>query len=187
MLSQRCGSPSDAATLGIPMHYPAMEVRLYSEKSKMEAQFPPPPVKMLPAPIQDTLEKIRLLTPPPFPPGSPEPRQATTEPGFGITGTLYFPTSSLTVHPRPLGEPDMHLPHGWLEAYGKAILTLYIGADGKVVKVVVDRTELPAEFHSEIIRAFQSLSFEPGEIDGRPVPVMMKIEADLSSVLGNRY
>lgn len=94
-----------------------------------------------------------------------------------LPGTIYYPTSFLTARPQPLGEANLDPPHlRPIVASGKVVLTLWIHPLGEISKISVDSTDLPQNFVSAAVAAFQQLRFRPGELHGQKVGAVMRIE-----------
>ena len=90
----------------------------------------------------------------------------------------FFPSSELSVRPRPLSEVDIDTSStDGNEGSGKVVLNLWINRFGEVVSVSVVSSDYPESFTQTIISGFQRLLFAPGMIGGRPVNSMMTIEA----------
>ena len=175
---------------GMPLSPIAIEVTIrlpeQSTNSRLPARIEPLEPK-LPIQLTSKPDAIRLLTLPPVPIEKTGAENSPSTPKkLGIVEPTYFPTSRLTSRPRPLSEPKLQLPSGWLEAFGQTTLTLYVDATGKVDTLVIRRTNLPPELENVVRDAFQNLRFSPGEIDGIPVPSVMTIETDIYAPISNR-
>lgn len=70
----------------------------------------------------------------------------------------------------PQPRPDDH------RGPGKALFTLFVDRDGRVVRVRVDSSDLPAEVEDESKQAFFKARFRPGMIDGHAVNARMQVE-----------
>ncbi|MBK8742333.1 MAG: hypothetical protein IPM02_23815 [Betaproteobacteria bacterium] len=94
-----------------------------------------------------------------------------------IEGDAYYSTSQLSQPPVPLNEVALDDPAvAPVIASGKMVMTLWINAHGEVENAVVDETELPGLFTRPTVEAFKRLRFRPGELGGRSVGSIMKIE-----------
>ncbi|MSQ63588.1 MAG: TonB family protein, partial [Betaproteobacteria bacterium] len=83
----------------------------------------------------------------------------------------------LTQRPRPTTEPRLDVPEiGPMFASGKVILRVWINELGNVDSVDVEKSELAAAVAATAAAAFGKQRFVPGEINGRPVGSMMRIE-----------
>lgn len=131
-----------------------------------------------------TTSAVKLLTPPPIPIEPSSADGAAAPPGFGIESVTYLPTSVLSVRPKATTAPELQLPIGWLEAYGQAILKLYVNADGGVDDAVIVNINFAEELREPVRKAFLAMRFTPGELGGRPVPCVMTIETDISTLTG---
>ena len=63
-----------------------------------------------------------------------------------------------------------------MRSRGASLLTLWIDSLGEVLEVTVETTDIPEEIADGIIKAFRQLHFKPGELNGRAVGVVMRIE-----------
>jgi hypothetical protein len=89
----------------------------------------------------------------------------------------FFPANQHTRRPRAKGEVDLDIPEAdMLTTSGTVVLKLWIDNLGKVVSVEIENTNLPEEFASAVAVAFGAVRFEPGEIYGRPVGSILRIE-----------
>jgi len=123
---------------------------------------------------------------------APAPRLAGEAPrpalersrGIGLLplpGPTYYGSDQLTKPARPTSDPVLNPRElGPVIASGTIILKLWINELGDVVAAEVETTDLPEAFSATAVAAFSGLRFTPGEIDGRPVATMMKIEVSYS-------
>ena len=89
----------------------------------------------------------------------------------------FFPANQLTRRPRARGEVDLDIPEAdMLTTSGTVVLKLWIDNLGKVVSVEIENTTLPEEFAAAVAISFGAVRFEPGEIYGRPVGSILRIE-----------
>ena len=89
----------------------------------------------------------------------------------------YFPTDRLTKRPVPLSAPAFDTPRKAARfANGTIVLVLRINDAGGVDAADVEKSSLPYMYSYAAAEAFRKLRFEPGEIDGRRVAVLMRIE-----------
>jgi hypothetical protein len=111
-----------------------------------------------------------------------EPRPALDRAvGIGllpIPAPTYYTTDQLTKRPQPTFVPQLTLPQELEPMFGsgKVVLKLWIDELGNVNSVDVDESNLPEAVAKTAAEAFGNLHFVPGEIDGRRVGVVMKIE-----------
>ena len=94
-----------------------------------------------------------------------------------IPAPAYYTTDQLTKRPQPTSDPRLDVPEiGPVFASGKVILKIWINELGKVNSVEVEKSDLPEAITKTAVAAFGRLSFLPGEILGRPVGTVMRIE-----------
>jgi hypothetical protein len=94
-----------------------------------------------------------------------------------IPAPAYFTTDQLTKRPQPTSQPRLLAPElGPAIPSGKIILKLWISELGNVVSTEVETSELPDAISASAAAAFGKLRFEPGQINGRPVGALMRIE-----------
>ena len=92
----------------------------------------------------------------------------------------FFAANQLTKRPRPKGNVDLDLPEaGPLTTSGALVMRLWIDSLGRVVSIEMQNTDLPEAFTAAVAATFGRARFEPGEIYGRPVGSIMKIEISL--------
>jgi len=109
----------------------------------------------------------------------PQPPQDPTEGAdlLPVPGAPYYTTQDLTVRPQPLEEGVLDPPEiAPIVASGKIILTLWINELGEVADVLVENTELSEAITKTAVAAFQKMRFTPGEVKGRKVGTIMRIE-----------
>ena len=94
-----------------------------------------------------------------------------------IPAPTYYTTDQLTKRPQPTAEAKLDTPETWpIIASGTIILKLWINERGDVISVDVEKTDLAEIFSRTAVEAFKQLHFDPGEINGRRVGTMMRIE-----------
>jgi outer membrane biosynthesis protein TonB len=94
-----------------------------------------------------------------------------------IRAPTYYRTDELTKPPRPTAEPRRDVPRSVARSVtGKVVLKLWISALGKVDSVEVESSNLPDTVSELTAAAFGKVRFLPGEIDGRRVRALMRIE-----------
>jgi hypothetical protein len=96
----------------------------------------------------------------------------------------FLPRSQLSQPPQPLGELRLVYPDDAPDS-GRYVLeiTLYIGTDGQVRGVDLRSDDEPPAAVARAARAaFGAWRFQPGQLEGRPVPSRMRIEATYESV-----
>lgn len=91
--------------------------------------------------------------------------------------TDYYATGALTTKPQPLGEAVLDPAEiAAIIATGKVVLMLRINELGKVVEVSIEHSDLPDVITETAVQAFLKLPFAPGELNGRKVGSVMRIE-----------
>jgi hypothetical protein len=94
-----------------------------------------------------------------------------------IAAPAYYTTDQLTRRPRPTAEPELDTAETRpIFAAGSIILKLWIDERGDVIAVDVEKTDLPELFSKTAAAAFRDLRFTPGELNGRHVGSLMRIE-----------
>lgn len=89
----------------------------------------------------------------------------------------YYPTARLTKRPQPTTAIDLEGPSlRPVVASGKIALRLWIDRRGTVVDAEVEAAEMPPMFAAAAVSAFKQARFIPGELDGRPVGAVMRVE-----------
>jgi len=111
--------------------------------------------------------------------GEPPPALKRTE-GIGllpIPAPTYYTTDQLTKRPRPTAKAELETPEIWpIFAPGTIILKLWISELGDVISVDVEKSDVPEILSRTAVAAFRNLRFVPGEINGRRVGTVMRIE-----------
>lgn len=117
-------------------------------------------------------------------PGTPDREGNSTKPtmdhgpGDGSGELRYFLGDQLTVRPYPLTvledpgtlEPE---PDGRSD---RVVLRIWISDSGEVTGTETEFTDMPARVHDAVVVAFRRMRFMPGEIDGRRVGSILRIE-----------
>lgn len=94
-----------------------------------------------------------------------------------IDGVTYYASGQLTRRPQPLGELALDPPEiRPVVASGKMVIALWIDSRGDVEDAVVEQSDLPGLFAKPATDAFRRVHFAPGELDGRKVATVMRIE-----------
>lgn len=109
-------------------------------------------------------------------PNPPRPKTVGEE-LIPIDGSTFFPPSQLSrpaepVAPVPLDSSEL----GQLPRAGRAVLTVWIDSRGRVVETRVESSDVPERFVKFAEEAFRNALFLPGELNGRPVGTVMRIE-----------
>ena len=143
----------------------------------------PSAVRLLPAPAAAT-GRLEAAAP------GPEPAMVESLPkGQAVAVTRvanapptaaedeYVDASRLDTRPSPLGEIAIAAPEadGRAAAY-QGTLLLFIGPDGTVMRIAVERSDLPPDFEQAARAAFAAARFSPGRIGGRPVGAKLRVE-----------
>lgn len=89
----------------------------------------------------------------------------------------YYRAEELTMHPRPRTDPNLEMLGNWpFLASGTVILNLWIDKRGEVISVELEKTDLPEVLAQGAAETFKRLRFLPGELEGRQVASIMRIE-----------
>lgn len=151
----------------------ALDVRLAAPSP---APTPPAPARAVPAPAAV----------PPLPERAPDQAEAPSAPrrsrGLGVLpvpAAQYFTTDRLTKRPVPASEPDLAVSRKTARyVSGRAVFELWINELGGVEAVEIESTNLPENVWARAAASFMRMRFAPGEIDGRPVGVRMRVEVE---------
>jgi protein TonB len=141
-----------------------LEVRL--EKSDAPAARLPVPLPAVPAP----------------PPVAPEPASSATELSRGLDvlpapAAPYFTTDRLTRRPLPVSQPLLNVPRQMARyVTGGMVLKIWINERGGVDEVEVEKSDLPKAVSDHAAAAFRRVQFVPGELHGKRVGVLMRVE-----------
>jgi TonB family protein len=118
----------------------------------------------------------------------PKSSQATEEPSpaadqtkgvdiVPIPAPIYYTADQLTKRPQPISAPRLDTPEiGLIFTSGSVILKLWINELGDVISVDIEESDVPEAIAASAVAAFKTLRFAPGEINGRPVGALMRIE-----------
>lgn len=164
---------SSQVALRLPARIEKNEIRPLAEQERTQDRAPPPHV---------TTEDE--------PAGMAEPSDAV---GFGLPlpdAPRYYDSKELTERPAALDTlpPDLEetLPAG---NTGRAILMLEIDAQGLVLGITSETSDLAPTGLTRLTEAFRGMRFRPGHIGKTPVNSRMRIEVtidDLRGGLGER-
>ena len=100
----------------------------------------------------------------------------------GFDEAEYMPSARLSVRPSAVDEISVPYPDGVdHRGVSKAILTLFIDEEGAVVRVKIDKSDLPPQLQEAATNTFAQARFHPGRIDDRPVKSRMRIEVTFDS------
>lgn len=89
----------------------------------------------------------------------------------------YYPADQLSVRPVPLSEmesPDFDMP--MQDRRASVVIDVSISELGEVVSVQPVMSGLPDNYTESLVTAFSRLRFKPGEIDGRRVGSLLRVE-----------
>ncbi|MCZ8251918.1 MAG: hypothetical protein O9318_05585 [Hylemonella sp.] len=114
-------------------------------------------------------------------PTSPDPDKAaaTSTPLPQADARGHYLAEKLSRPPRPLQEVKLDLPEaGLLTAPGQLRLTLWIDTEGRVVAYHMDAPDLPEEYTTAVAEVFASIQYVPGELLGRKVNTILKLQID---------
>ncbi|MCZ8292264.1 MAG: hypothetical protein O9312_02020 [Hylemonella sp.] len=99
----------------------------------------------------------------------------------------YFSAEQLSRPPHPLGAVNLDIPETQLlTTSGTLVLTLWIDDQGQVLSFKVDAPDLPEEYTTAVAEAFSAARFAPGEIRGRRVSSILKVEISYDAAPGQR-
>ncbi len=94
-----------------------------------------------------------------------------------IPAPAYYTTDQLTQRPQPTSQPRLLTAELGPEVpSGKVILKVWITELGNVASVEIEKSDLPETVAATAAAAFGKLRFVPGQLNGRPVGSMMRIE-----------
>jgi len=117
---------------------------------------------------------------PPSPRAVPAARAVSLSRGLDLLPTPaapYFTADRLTKPPLATSQPLLTIPRTMARyVTGRVMLKVWINELGGVDEVGVERSDLPETVSSFAADAFRKLHFVPGEVDGRPVGVLMRVE-----------
>ena len=143
----------------------------------------PTSVVLTPAAVAAVAAAAPLEPPPPTTPGHDAlsaPNSVTVE--SVADGLDYVPRGLLSVVPVPLGAIEVPFPEsagGWFEATVQ--LSVFIDEAGVVQKLRVDRSSGGPALESAAIDAFRQARFSPGQVDGRVVRSVIRVEVEFES------
>lgn len=166
------GSARDQAGFAAPLAVrtvaaPADATRVMTESAAL-APSALPALAAEGLPPLPRMEAVPPLPPPPPPP--PLPSLATA----GQDG--YIPRPQLTVPPAMAGPLILSWPEGGIAGHYAAIVALYIDEEGSVRRIQFQDDALPEPFRVQVRQALEGMRFAPGELHGRPVKSLIRIE-----------
>ena len=148
-----------------------------------EAAVVPPTMRI--APVTTTETPIADANAPSQPtPALPEasqrlaPERNALAPPLPLPAPTFFTTDQLTKRPALLSDPPKLEVTEAMPAFtsGKVVLKVWINEQGAVISVEIEDSDVPDAVAAAATAAFEKLRFEPGEINGRPVATIMRIE-----------
>ncbi len=103
------------------------------------------------------------------------------------SGRAFYTSERLTRRPEPTTRPELDVPKTVARAVrGKVELKVWIDERGNVVSVEVVQSNVPLAVSAVAAHAFRKLRYEPGEINGRPVPAQILVEVTYDNRLTQR-
>jgi hypothetical protein len=107
----------------------------------------------------------------------PAPARSQGSDLLPIPAPTYYTTDQLTKPPQASAAPELDVPKRIARSVtGKVVLKLWIDELGDVNPVEVESSNLPGAVSGMAAAAFAKVRFIPGEIDGRRVRTLMRIE-----------
>lgn len=95
----------------------------------------------------------------------------------------YVPRRWLTVAPQPTAPVVLPFPSAFNDkARYTVVLNLYIEADGRVGRVEFEGVPLPAVLERAARITFESAHFTPGQVNGRIVKSLIRVEVDFDNL-----
>jgi hypothetical protein len=152
-----------------PVPAPALALRLVP----VDAAAAPDPVPV----VQGATPQAKATKP--VPPKE-APAAPPRVPGIGvlpIPAHHFHTAEQLTRRAKPLSRPNFDVPR--LEqafTTGSVVLKVWIDALGSVVAVEIEASDVPQALAMNAAKAFAELRYAPGEISGRRVATLMRIE-----------
>lgn len=89
----------------------------------------------------------------------------------------HYHPEQLSRQPHLLKNPELDLPEAQLlTGPGRLLLSLWIDTNGRVVAYEIEAPDLPEEYTTAVAEAFSAQRYAPGELGGRKVPSILKLE-----------
>jgi TonB family protein len=171
---------------------PAMQVRQVSVEPP-PAVLPPSTGVVAPASppvntVAPAAAPVAAVTPPPpvatAPPAAtlPDPSPDSTPQG-DVRGFDYVPREFLSTVPKPLEGIEVPFPEsiGGSDFKLSLQLSLFIDETGQVRRVRVDGPPLAPDLEEAARQAFAQARFTPGQVDGRAVRSLIRVEVTFES------
>jgi protein TonB len=117
----------------------------------------------------------------------PAPAQVSAPAPPAVADSRHYPANELDVRPgiKVRVNPAYPARAARENVSGKAVLRLYIGADGAVERVEVERATPPGYgFEESAASAFSGARFSPAMKDGKRVRALMRIEVSFDAPNG---
>ncbi|MEX8494406.1 energy transducer TonB [Sphaerotilus sp.] len=142
--------------------------------------------------VRDQTQRManRKAPPPPAqPPWDPEQLPPTSAGPVASTGeddpdAGYMPSRWLTRSPAPQQSIDLFYPELAPSGHFRAVLTLFIDAQGVVQRVRIDEagdSGLPPVLEDSARQTFLRSAFVPGDLDGHPMRSQLRIEIEFAT------
>lgn len=164
-----------ALCLSIAVHVVAIVAFAHIDRT------PPPPG---PHHVHQAIALRIIAAPPTMPTQPPTPVEASQQP-FEIPPTASAPTEDNSHRPPVLVPPKLswvkEIDLDTLEDHdgaGYVELQIVVGADGHATQVTPSDTNLPPMFTKLVVAAFLEARFDPGTLNGRPVPGIFRIRVN---------
>jgi hypothetical protein len=139
-----------------------------------------PPVLSVPDTTTD------LATAPPKAAESPTDSLSLGTSVLPVEGSAFLPTTALTRPPQPVEYIELNPANKpWNKVEGGVVMTLWIDARGNIVDTKVESNDLPEVVTDFVRRTFEAARFVPGELNGRAVGSMMRIEVRYDDLRSN--
>jgi outer membrane biosynthesis protein TonB len=101
---------------------------------------------------------------------------------FPVYGAEYYPADKLTKKPRPTTSIDFNQPQlAGITGSGKIVMKLWINEVGTATEVELERSEFSESLSAVFLDSFKKATYKPGELAGRPVRSILRIELDFDT------
>lgn len=161
----------------LPGQLPAVIVRMLETENPADT-VQAPAARPGPAPVE------RDAASPEADPGVAAPARsatATARDGVQQGDDLYLPRSQLDRAPQAWSTIDLPYPDGAPLGRFRAVVTLFIDANGQVRRVRAEGEPLPPALEDSARQAFLAARFEPGAKDGHAVRSRIRVEVEFSA------
>ncbi len=180
--------------LSMPVPTGVTEPPLATATATTAASWTPPDSTESPAPA--AAPDLPAVSPRPSPPDAPptvgtatataeEAAAAAQVPGANLPAVDgYVLRKALTQAPAPLDDVQLPWPAGaGVVGRFKAVFSLFIDESGWPQRMVPDGPTLPPALEAQARRVFMATRFAPGQVDGRVVKSLVRIEVEFDSTL----